>query len=137
MSDNRNLDGKVAVVTGASQGLGEAIAYELANRGAKVVLTDLKLDSGAGVAKTIVGRGGEAIGPGVGGPASLADNHGSGRRARGDRHRRGLPRLRRCVLHDSIGGGGGWGHDGVVGRQADQLGRSTIPRGRGDGRPRW
>jgi NAD(P)-dependent dehydrogenase (short-subunit alcohol dehydrogenase family) len=30
------LDGKVAIVTGASRGLGEGFAYELARRGAKV-----------------------------------------------------------------------------------------------------
>ena len=35
----RTLQGKVAIVTGASRGIGEAIAFDLAARGAKVVLT--------------------------------------------------------------------------------------------------
>src|SRR5437879_424384 len=41
----KNLDGKVALVTGASKGLGKAIAMALGNAGARVVLVsrDLKL----------------------------------------------------------------------------------------------
>ena len=35
-----SLDDKVAVVTGASRGIGEAIAKTLAENGAKVVLSD-------------------------------------------------------------------------------------------------
>ena len=34
-------DGKVAIVTGAGQGLGRSHAIELAKRGAKVVINDL------------------------------------------------------------------------------------------------
>lgn len=36
------LDGKVAIVTGARQGIGRAIAVALAERGAQLVLTDLE-----------------------------------------------------------------------------------------------
>ncbi|KAK5725621.1 hypothetical protein LTR15_003811 [Elasticomyces elasticus] len=35
----RSLEGKVAIVTGASRGIGEGIAFDLASRGAKVTLT--------------------------------------------------------------------------------------------------
>ncbi|KAL2677298.1 hypothetical protein Neosp_011067 [[Neocosmospora] mangrovei] len=38
----RKLDGKVAVVTGASSGMGRAIAIALAGEGAKIVLCDLQ-----------------------------------------------------------------------------------------------
>jgi 2-hydroxycyclohexanecarboxyl-CoA dehydrogenase len=51
MPDARDLEGKVAVVTGAGQGLGRGIALVLAARGAKVVLngrTGSKLDTVAG-----------------------------------------------------------------------------------------
>jgi 3-oxoacyl-[acyl-carrier protein] reductase len=42
-----NLDGKVAVVTGASRGIGRAIAVELARNGAKVVLNYARDAEGA------------------------------------------------------------------------------------------
>ena len=38
------LSGKTALVTGAAGGLGSAIAAELAQRGVKVLLTDLQED---------------------------------------------------------------------------------------------
>lgn len=36
-SSASNLSGKVAIVTGASRGIGEALAFGLAKRGAKVI----------------------------------------------------------------------------------------------------
>lgn len=36
------LEGRIAVVTGAARGIGQAIALELANRGAKIVAVDLR-----------------------------------------------------------------------------------------------
>ncbi|MET0951731.1 MAG: 3-oxoacyl-ACP reductase FabG [Aeromicrobium sp.] len=47
------LEGKCAIVTGAAQGLGEAIARAFVSHGACVVLADLDLDSASGAAKAI------------------------------------------------------------------------------------
>ncbi|KGJ05655.1 NAD(P)-dependent dehydrogenase, short-chain alcohol dehydrogenase family [Paracoccus halophilus] len=52
---------KVAIVTGASLGLGESMARMLAREGAKVVLTDIKDEEGERVAKAIADAGGTAI----------------------------------------------------------------------------
>lgn len=57
MSD---LDGKVAVVTGAGRGLGRAEALELASHGARVVVNDLDAAPAAEVADEIRDAGGEA-----------------------------------------------------------------------------
>ena len=54
-----NLDGKVALITGASQGIGRACALELARRGARIALAsrnEQKLDE---VLAEIVSAGGE------------------------------------------------------------------------------
>lgn len=47
------VDGKVAIVTGASKGLGEADARLLAREGAKVILTDVDVEAGERVAREI------------------------------------------------------------------------------------
>ncbi len=52
---------KVAVVTGAAQGIGEAYAKALAAEGAAVVVADLNEDSGERVAKEIEAAGGRAM----------------------------------------------------------------------------
>ncbi|MDO8143586.1 MULTISPECIES: SDR family NAD(P)-dependent oxidoreductase [unclassified Isoptericola] len=54
------FEGKVALVTGAGSGLGEAISKQLAARGAKVVGTDIRLDAAQRVADEIKAAGGEA-----------------------------------------------------------------------------
>ncbi|SDQ29652.1 NAD(P)-dependent dehydrogenase, short-chain alcohol dehydrogenase family [Curtobacterium sp. UNCCL20] len=54
------FEGKVAVVTGGGSGIGEAIAKELAAAGAKVVVTDIKLDAAERVATSITEAGGTA-----------------------------------------------------------------------------
>jgi len=55
------LKGKVAIVTGAGQGVGEGIAATLAKEGAKVVVNDFFQERADRVAKDIVAAGGEAI----------------------------------------------------------------------------
>lgn len=57
----RGFEGKVALITGGGSGLGESIGKLLAARGAKVVLTDIKLDAAERVAREIVAAGGTAM----------------------------------------------------------------------------
>jgi len=55
------LQGRVAVVTGASSGIGEACAIEFVNKGAKVVLAARRAERLAGLVARIEGMGGEAL----------------------------------------------------------------------------
>ena len=52
---------KVAIVTGAAQGIGEAYAKALGAEGASVVVADLNVESGERVAKEIEADGGAAM----------------------------------------------------------------------------
>lgn len=56
-----DLNGKVAIVNGASRGIGEAIARGLAACGAKLVLSSRRQESVEEVAKSIRADGGEAV----------------------------------------------------------------------------
>jgi 3-hydroxybutyrate dehydrogenase len=47
------LDGKVAIVTGAASGLGKAIATRFAEAGARVVIADLSIDAATATAREI------------------------------------------------------------------------------------
>ncbi len=55
------LEGRVALVTGAGRGIGEAIAVEFAHQGAHVALTGRDEARLAGVRRRIVDAGGEAL----------------------------------------------------------------------------
>ena len=55
------LDGKVCVVTGAGQGIGEATARRMAREGGRVVVSDANPETGEGVAAAIRDAGGEAV----------------------------------------------------------------------------
>ncbi len=56
-----SLQGKVAIVTGASRGIGEAIALALAGAGARVALASRKIEDLARVAARIEQEGGQAF----------------------------------------------------------------------------
>jgi NAD(P)-dependent dehydrogenase (short-subunit alcohol dehydrogenase family) len=55
------LAGKVAIVTGAAQGMGRAIALRYAQEGAKVIIGDLKQAEGKSVADEIRRQNGQAV----------------------------------------------------------------------------
>ena len=56
-----SLDGKVALVTGASRGIGEAIAVAYARQGADVAIAARSVDDLERVAKEIENAGGRAL----------------------------------------------------------------------------
>jgi NAD(P)-dependent dehydrogenase (short-subunit alcohol dehydrogenase family) len=55
------LKGKVVLITGAGQGIGEATALRMAEEGAKVVVSDINEETGSAVAERLRDGGGEAV----------------------------------------------------------------------------
>ncbi len=55
------LEDKVAIITGASRGIGRAFALRFAEEGAKLLLTTTNPERAAGVVKEIKAKGGEAV----------------------------------------------------------------------------
>ncbi|MET3898032.1 NAD(P)-dependent dehydrogenase (short-subunit alcohol dehydrogenase family) [Devosia sp. UYZn731] len=57
----QRLTGKIAIVTGAGQGIGEAIARRFSTEGARVVIAELDSSRGEAIAESLRSAGAEAI----------------------------------------------------------------------------
>jgi len=61
MEEELKLTGKVALITGAAQGIGKAVALLLARNGADIVVSDINLEKAEETAKEIESIGSKAI----------------------------------------------------------------------------
>jgi NAD(P)-dependent dehydrogenase (short-subunit alcohol dehydrogenase family) len=59
--DHFRLTGRIALITGAGSGIGEAIAQRFAREGAQVVVTDIDENSAYQVSQAIASKGGKAV----------------------------------------------------------------------------
>lgn len=71
MGELFDLEGKTAVITGSSKGIGKAIAYRLAEHGANVVISSRKADACAAAVEEINGRLGRKAAIAI--PANISD----------------------------------------------------------------
>ncbi len=55
------LEKKIAIVTGGSRGIGEGCVRALAEEGARVVISDLRVEEGEATAKAVRDSGGDAV----------------------------------------------------------------------------
>jgi len=69
---NKKLDGRTAIVTGAAQGIGKAIAARLAADGARVIVSDMNA-AGAEAAAKAIGHGAIAIACDISKPEDVAN----------------------------------------------------------------
>jgi NAD(P)-dependent dehydrogenase (short-subunit alcohol dehydrogenase family) len=60
MSEPRDLEGLIALVTGATSGIGQAVAEELGRRGAEVIVHGRDTSRGEAVVRAITAGGGQA-----------------------------------------------------------------------------
>lgn len=69
MSSQENFDGRTAIVTGAGQGMGHAVAIALASRGARIVVNDIDPARAKSTAADLTERGAESMAI----PANITD----------------------------------------------------------------
>ncbi|MGA1736059.1 MAG: SDR family NAD(P)-dependent oxidoreductase, partial [Pseudomonadales bacterium] len=62
MKDHFDLRGKVALITGGSRGLGRAMAFAFAERGARLVIASRKLEQVEETAEALRATGAEVLG---------------------------------------------------------------------------
>ena len=106
------LAGRGAVVTGAGQGIGRAIAVKLAQEGARVMVLDMDADNAAGTVAALTGDGHLSRGCDVTDSAALADAVAAARKAFG--------RIALAVANAGIGRAEGDGSDEFYGAMAQK-----------------